>query len=253
MTEAEIHHLLLMGVFALAGVVFAATGLISAPYGRHARRGWGPTLSDRVGWIVMESPAVFLFAFVYSLGSHARETVPLIFCTMWLAHYAHRSLWYPLRRRDSGRRMPAPVVAMGFVFNALNAYINARWISELGPLRTLGWLVSFRFLYGFTVFATGYFINRWADARLRRLRRPGDTGYKIPRGGLFDEVSCPNYLGELLMWIGWSIATWSLAGLSFAVFTAANLVPRAVSHHRWYRRRFPDYPKRRKAIIPYLV
>ena len=31
-----------------------------------------------------------------------------------------------------------------------------------------------------------------------------------------------------------------LGGLAFCVFTAANLIPRARSNHRWYREKFPD-------------
>jgi 3-oxo-5-alpha-steroid 4-dehydrogenase 1 len=49
------------------------------------------------------------------------------------------------------------------------------------------------------------------------------------------------------------MATWSLAGLSFALWTFANLVPRALSNHRWYKEQFPDYPKNRKAILPFLL
>ena len=45
---------------------------------------------------------------------------------------------------------------------------------------------------------------------------------------------------------------WSPAGLLFAVWTAANLVPRARSHHTWYKENFPDYPANRKAIAPFL-
>ena len=56
-----------------------------------------------------------------------------------------------------------------------------------------------------------------------------------------------------MIWTGWAIATWSLAGLSFAVFTAANLVPRALANHRWYRETFPDYPRTRRAVIPWLL
>ena len=74
----------------------------------------------------------------------------------------------------------------------------------------------------------------------------------MPAGGAFELVSCPNYTGEILQWFGWALATWSAAGLAFAVFTAANLVPRAHAHHSWYREKFPDYPKSRKRVIPFL-
>ena len=89
-----------------------------------------------------------------------------------------------------------------------------------------------------------------ADARLRSLRDRTDQRYSIPHGGMYRWVSCPNYLGELIEWTGWAVMTWSLAGTSFALFTAANLVPRALSHHRWYRQRFDDYPSDRRAVLP---
>jgi protein-S-isoprenylcysteine O-methyltransferase Ste14 len=66
-------------------------------------------------------------------------------------------------------------------------------------------------------------------------------------------VSCPNYFGEMLEWIGWAIATWSLAGSAFAIFTIANLLPRALANHRWYQTEFPDYPSDRRAVIPGLL
>jgi protein-S-isoprenylcysteine O-methyltransferase Ste14 len=74
----------------------------------------------------------------------------------------------------------------------------------------------------------------------------------IPRGGLFRWVSAPNYLGEMMEWVGFAIATWSLAGAAFAVWTIANLLPRAVSNHRWYRSKFADYPPERRALIPWI-
>jgi hypothetical protein len=57
----------------------------------------------------------------------------------------------------------------------------------------------------------------------------------------------------LIEWAGWAVATWSLAGLAFFLFTFANLVPRAVANHRWYRSTFVDYPRERRAVIPWLV
>ena len=74
----------------------------------------------------------------------------------------------------------------------------------------------------------------------------------ISREGLYRFVSCPNYLGEVVEWCGFALLTFSLPGLLFAVWTAANLVPRARTHHEWYRRTFPEYPAGRKAIIPFV-
>jgi protein-S-isoprenylcysteine O-methyltransferase Ste14 len=100
------------------------------------------------------------------------------------------------------------------------------------------------------LFAAGYIINRQSDGILRGLRRPGESGYKVTDRGFYRWVSCPNYLGEVVIWLGWALATWSPAGLVFAAWTVANLVPRAKANHAWYRANFPDYPPNRKALVP---
>jgi 3-oxo-5-alpha-steroid 4-dehydrogenase 1 len=61
------------------------------------------------------------------------------------------------------------------------------------------------------------------------------------------------YLGEMLEWTGWALATWSPAGFAFALYTVANLAPRAVDHHAWYHQQFPEYPAKRRALIPYVI
>ena len=58
---------------------------------------------------------------------------------------------------------------------------------------------------------------------------------------------------EIMEWIGWAVLTWSLAGLTFVIWTTANLLPRAVSHHKWYKEEFEDYPENRKALIPFIL
>ena len=42
----------------------------------------------------------------------------------------------------------------------------------------------------------------------------------------------------------------SADGLAFALWTIANLAPRAWTNHQWYRRRFPDYPQKRRVLLP---
>jgi protein-S-isoprenylcysteine O-methyltransferase Ste14 len=200
----------------------------------------------------MEAPAVFAFAAFYLTGDHALETVPLVLLALWQMHYVHRALIFPFRIRASGKRVPVLVPGLAIGFNMLNAYVNARWVSHLGSYPD-SWLADPRMLAGAGLFVVGYVINLHADTVLIGLRKPGETGYAIPRGGMYRWVTSANYFGELLEWIGWAVATWSLAGVAFAVYTAANLVPRALTTHRWYLERFDDYPPERKAVIPFVL
>ncbi len=106
---------------------------------------------------------------------------------------------------------------------------------------------------GVAVFVLGMAVNVHSDEVLRGLRRPGERGYAVPRGGLFRWVSCPNYLGEMVEWSGFALAVWNLPALSFAAWSVANLLPRALAHHRWYRARFADYPSERRAVVPWVL
>jgi 3-oxo-5-alpha-steroid 4-dehydrogenase 1 len=249
MTGARLFDVLVLAWLLLAIVVFALLFFVTAPYGRHVRRGWGPALSARLGWLVMEALSPLIFAACFVIGPHNHSAAAWTFLALWLAHYVHRAFVYPWMLRDAGRRMPWAVVGMGVAFNAVNAFTNGHWLFVASGDHA-GWPADPRFALGLVLFVAGFAVNRWSDAILRRLRAPGEIGYSIPQGGFFRWVSCPNYLGEIVEWCGWALATWSLPGLAFAVWTAANLAPRARANHRWYRERFADYPHERKALLP---
>lgn len=53
-------------------------------------------------------------------------------------------------------------------------------------------------------------------------------------GGMFTYVSGANFFGEIVEWAGFAIACWSLPSLAFFLFTAFNIGPRAVQHHRYH-------------------
>ena len=249
--DAELHHQLVLLELALAGVSLLVLLFVSAPYGRHNRAGWGPQVSNRVAWILMETPAVVVFAWMFALGAHRGDTVPLIFLVLWMLHYVYRTYIYPFRLRTGGKKMPLVVVGAAFAFQALNATVNGAQVAELGAYPD-AWLTDPRFLAGVALFVGGAAINHHADHVLLNLRKPGETGYKIPKGGLYRWVTSPNYLGEILEWTGWALATWSLAGVAFLAYTLANLIPRAVENHRWYLEKFADYPPERKRLIPFV-
>ena len=250
MNEQEFFNILLAGWFVLAFVIFVTLFFLVAPYGRHSRSGWGPALDNRLGWIIMEAASPLVFAACFMLGSNVVTITELVFLGLWEAHYIHRAFIYPFSLSSGDKRMPVVVISLGILFNGVNAYLNGRYIFTFSAGYTNQWLTDPRFVAGLGLFLVGFIINRQADHTLRNLREPGESDYKVPYGGLYRWISCPNYLGEILTWIGWAMATWSLSGLSFAVWTIANLVPRARAHHAWYRAHFSDYPTQRKALVP---
>jgi 3-oxo-5-alpha-steroid 4-dehydrogenase 1 len=234
----------------LAAVPCLLLLFIDAPYGRHARPGWGPTLPGRIGWILMESPSVIGMALLFLWGGHFAPTTWGFF-VLWQIHYVYRAFFYPFRVSGKDRPIPAMVCGMGALFNGVNALLNGTWLFWMGNRGEAAWCLDPRLWIGIALFGLGMAINRSADRHLLALREMGE-GYQVPMKGLFRWVSTPNYTGEILQWTGWAIATWSLPGLAFAVWTAANLVPRSLAHHRWYRETFPDYPPDRKALVPKL-
>lgn len=253
MNEAVVYQRLLIGWTALAVPVFLLLFFVRAPFGRHARSGWGATVSNKVGWILMESPSIWWFPLIYLTGELTKSPINHLFFGLWMLHYVHRDVVFPFRMRDRGKRIPWLIVAFAFLFQIVNGYLNGAQLGRgVGRTYELEWLADPRFALGLLLFFGGMAINLKADTMLLALRGPGETGYKVPEGFLYRWISCPNYFGEILQWTGWAIATWSLAGLSFALWTCANLAPRALAHHRWYRRTFPGYPENRRALLPYL-
>lgn len=252
MTEESFFNILLWCGVAIAVFVFVSLFFVVAPYGRHVRAGWGPTIDSRLGWLIMESPSVFLFAYWAITGTHGLADAALVLFLMWEAHYVHRTFIWPLQLSGTRRRMPIFIVGSAIGFNLFNSYINGRYLGSFSGGYAWSWLADPRFIVGALVFFAGAFINMHADAVLFRLRRDHPGEYRVPMGGLYRWISCPNYLGEIVEWIGWAIATWSLPGAVFAVWTFANLAPRAGSNHRWNLENIEGYPTDRKALVPYL-
>jgi len=250
MDELAIYNSLIVAWFIVGAIVFVVLFFIAAPYGRHIRKGWGYSVGNKLGWVLMEAPAPIVFAICFLYGETRNSPVTLIFLAMWEMHYLHRAFIYPFSLRGAARRMPLGVIATGFVFNIMNGYLNGRYIFGFSGGYDNSWLVDTRFIIGIAIFIIGYIINRQADLALRSLRQIGESDYKISYHRLYRWVSSPNYLGEITIWIGWAIATWSLPGMAFAFWTVANLLPRARANHDWYRRTFTDYPLERKALIP---
>ena len=148
------------------------------------------------------------------------------------------------------------IIVMGVTFNILNAYMLGGWIFYVSPagMYSPEWLLSPQFIIGTLVFFIGMGINIHSDSVIRSLRRPGDTRHYIPRAGMYRYVASGNYFGEFVEWCGYAVLTWSLGGVAFAIWTFANLAPRARSIHKRYISEFGDEYSRlgTKYMIPFI-
>jgi hypothetical protein len=210
-------------------------------------------ISSRFGWITMEAVAAATFFVLFLLGRRDSNVVSVVFLLLWELHYINRAFIFPFRMKGNQKRMAISVVIMGLFFNTVNGWANGFNLFRILSPYPVAWFMNFRFISGVSLFLIGLVINIISDDLLRKQRSHGKGTYVMPEGFLFRWISCPNYFGEVIEWLGWALLTWSLAGLSFFIWTCANLIPRALTYHRWYRSHFPNYPEGRKAIFPFML
>ena len=209
------------------------TIVLPAPYGKFSEQASRLPLMDLltaiklpapIAWSVQEMPALtYSLITVISFGLNS--------CTLYLlpfiAHYANRSLLYPLLLNKSSRGVPLLTISNAFLFCLYNGLLQSQVVFPNSPafeihpsiihpsphhhplvqaivnmdpstlIQSLSWLGLFLFLLGMA-------INIHSDSILRGLRAPGESGYRIPHGGFFSLISAPNYFGETLEWGGYA-------------------------------------------------
>ncbi|MBO4916502.1 MAG: DUF1295 domain-containing protein [Bacteroidales bacterium] len=245
--------LIVMAVIAV--VVFVCLFFVDAGYGKFYQPKWGPSLDNHLGWVLMEAPVFIAMLLLWWFSDRRGDPVRLVFLLIFELHYFHRSFIFPLHIRGHNR-MPMSIILMGALFNTLNAFMQGGWIFYLSPadMYPASWLVCLPFILGTAFFFFGMSVNIGSDTIIRNLRKPGDTAHYLPKGGMFRYVTSANYFGEFIEWVGFAILTWSWSGAVFALWTFANLAPRAARIYDMYSREFPDEldTSKTKRMLPFI-
>jgi hypothetical protein len=238
---------------ALAAITFVILFKITAPYGKFAKAGFGLEIRNDIGWLFQESPSFYVFLLIF-LNTARREPIYLVLTVMFLGHYLHRAFIFPLRSNNRHKKTNVSVVASAFAFTVTNSYLIGTGLFILDPPLLSSSADWGQLIGGYVVWGFGLYHNFLADTILINLRKPGETDYKVPYGGLFKYVTAANYLGETIEWIGFAIASQSFASWAFVIWSVANLLPRALDQHKWYLKTFKEYQGLgRSAFIPFVL
>ena len=251
------HTYICCTLLGLAPVVFAILhfGGQKAEYGRYSQPASGimaPVVPGRMDWFLHATSLLSVYVTVG--GSFNLPTTNMYILGLFVVHYLWRSIGFATMVKNP-KPMSVPLALSTSGFCLLNGWLQSYSVVHSTYEDVTLARSSLQFYGGVLMFFIGWYINVSSDWTLIHLRKDkNDHNYYIPRGGVFEYVSGANFLGEIIEWCGFAVASrFSLASVTFFVFTAANLAPRAYQHHRWYMNKFKEeYPKKRCALIPYV-
>lgn len=228
----------------------------------------GPQISWRTVFVIEYLGPLLLYPVFYMqptwiYGAIAPNTsvdpefvkeVQLCALVAWSFHYGKREIETLFVHRFSNATMPLLNIFKNsgyyWGFAAYVAYfVNHPLYTPPSPDLFYCGMCLFYFM------EVGNFSAHWT---LRMLRPPGTRIRRIPRGGLFEFVSCPNYTYEICSWIGFNLMTKTVAGILFMCFGAAQMLVWAKNKHRRYKREFdgkenrPLYPPNRRILVPFI-
>jgi very-long-chain enoyl-CoA reductase len=187
-------------------------------------------------------------------GPFTRHLVQDIAVCYWCFHYAKRIFETYTVHRFGHATMP--------LFN-LFRNCGYYWMAAAGvsffinhPLYTPPPLTQSLACFGLALLCQT--ANYICHIMLASLRKPGEKDYKLPRGFLFNYITCPNYTVEICGWTLFSIATQTVAAGIFMAVGMFQMIPWAQQKHARLRKTFDGkdgrekYPRRYVILPPFL-
>ncbi|OBS82393.1 hypothetical protein A6R68_23618 [Neotoma lepida] len=245
----------------MALMLFVVLSLVSSPYGRYSSKYPGRQVPARLAWFLQELPSMVWPLYECARPAAARlGSLPnRVLLAMFLIHYVQRTLVFPVLIRG-GKDTPLVVFASAVLFCTFNGYLQSRYLSQFAVYAE-DWVAHPCFLTGqdgrpnpgiLIPLMLNHMLYYRELENSRKLHpessflttlQIGSRETVVPHGeffqteplvsprGLFEYVSAANYFGEIMEWCGFALASWSLQGGVFALFTFSTLFTRAKQHH----------------------
>ncbi len=230
------------GLLALSMGLMDYYGLFVLQYSKFRPQGG---IHPRLGMFIIYFPAVIVgLAFGMPYLGHI-SPLQAVVLAMPVLHFLKRTLETLFLHKYSGPIGLFSVVMISMFYSLISggiAYFNGLAFVQLDAL----------FVFGVILFLVGEasnFLHHFILAKLRGQTRD----YFVPSGGWFRYVACPHYLFEIIAWIGVFLASRHLFTLIAVFGMSGYLLARSLKTLEWYRGRFADFPKERKALIPFIL
>ncbi|OAA79244.1 3-oxo-5-alpha-steroid 4-dehydrogenase [Akanthomyces lecanii RCEF 1005] len=211
-------------------------------------------LIEYFGPILIHAAVVAARPYIFPGGDKPMSSTQWLSFALIMGHFFKREFETAFIHKFSANTMPvANVFKNSFFYWALSGLLCAvsiywpRSLAARAREPTIDAAGTALYLFG----ETG---NALVHYYLSTLRAPGSTERKIPAGYGFSFVTCPNYMYEILAWIGIIIVSrdWSVA--LFIAIGGAQMFVWAKGKEKAYRKEFGDkYKKKRFVILPGLL
>ncbi|XP_075217305.1 trans-2,3-enoyl-CoA reductase Sc2 isoform X2 [Lycorma delicatula] len=225
-------------------------------------------LGPQIGWITVflaeYAGPLFIYLWFYqrpwifygnTSGALPTQHVVHLAAGCYTFHYAKRILETLFVHRFSHSTMPIMNLFKNCSYYWLFTAYVAYHVNH--PLYTSPCILQVYIgLASFVISELGNFSVHMA---LRNLRPPGTKVRRIPVATgnpfttLFNFVSCPNYTYEFFSWVSFTVMTQCLPAALFTFAGMYQMTIWALGKHRNYKKEFSNYPKQRKAILPFLI
>lgn len=199
-------------------------------------------------------PLFFLFPTLFYGAEVEHGLAQKLACGYWVFHYAKRIFETFFVHTFSHGTMPIRNLYKNCSYYWLFAAAVSYFVNH--PLFTSP--PETRVLFGIVFGMLCQASNLYCHVILTNLRKPGEKGYKIPKGFLFEYITCANYSAEIYGWLGFNIATQSVMGVLFMLAGAFQMTIWALAKHKRLKTIFngkdgnEKYPKR-WVILPFMV
>lgn len=237
-------NLLLYAAFTLLALsmgIIEATGLKLMKYSKfRPQSGWHP----RAGMFVLYFLPMLAALGVALPSLPGFSLVQAIVLAALLGHFGKRCLEVLFLHKYAGPIDPFTTLAIASFYTLLAGMLSFLNLQPLPAPDAWFWLGLLLFLAG----ETGNFYHHKLLADLRR----ETNDYVIPRGGWFEYTACPHYLFEIVAWLGMALLSRHLFAWIAWLGMTGYLLARSRNTLAWYRQKFPEFPKDRKALLPFV-